>query len=190
MHNPNHPKNNTHIRHIHIIHSVVPPTHWIRWDFFDSDIQLIGKQQSSAMKSSAKKDITWYVNSIHNCWLLVWNMFYFPIYWEESSSQVTNSYFSERLVETTNHIYIYISYYIILYYIIFILNNIILYYIMLYYIILYYVIFIYDIIFPVGYHWYIIDISMRTMWFSEDHSPFGPWEVLDAGSIKDDADQG
>ena len=40
-------------------------------------------------------------------------MFYFPIYWEESSSQVTNSYFSEGLVETTNHIYnIYIYYYI------------------------------------------------------------------------------
>ena len=111
---------------------------------------------------SNKKDITWYVNSIHNYWLLVWNMFYFPIYWEESSSQVTNSYFSEGLVETTNHIHIYI----------------------------YKDIIIYDIIFPVGYHWYIIDISMRTMWFSEDHSPFGPWEVLDAGSAKDDADQG
>ena len=30
--------------------------------------------------------------------LVVWNMFYFPIYWE-SSSQLTNSYFSEGFVQ-------------------------------------------------------------------------------------------
>ena len=168
MHNPNHPKNNTHIRHIHIIHSVVPPTHWIRWDFFDSDIQLIGKQQSSAMKSSAKKDIPWYVNSIHNYWLLVWNIFYFPVYWEESSSQVTNSYFSEGLVETTNHIYILLYTYI--YYIYILLYIYYYYYIYTYYYIYYY------------YYIYIYMISYSRSDIT-DISLIYPWEPCDSPRI-------
>ena len=35
------------------------------------------------------------------CWLVVWNIFDFPIYWK-SSSQLTNSYFSEGWQKTTN----------------------------------------------------------------------------------------
>ena len=34
-------------------------------------------------------------------WLVVWNIFHFPIYWE-NSSQLTKSYFSEGWLKTTN----------------------------------------------------------------------------------------
>ena len=37
-------------------------------------------------------------------WLVVWNILYFSIYWEESS-QLTNSYFSEGFKPPTSYIY-------------------------------------------------------------------------------------
>ena len=40
--------------------------------------------------------INWFINPINYSWLVVWNIFYFPIYWE-SQSQLTNSYFFRRV---------------------------------------------------------------------------------------------
>ena len=40
-------------------------------------------------KQFARKTVTWIIMNLGSIWLVVWNIFYFPIYWE-ISSQLTN----------------------------------------------------------------------------------------------------